>query len=98
MNEKTLQTKFLKWLKEKKIYYIKTMVVSKAGCPDVIALISGQFVAFEIKGTGGKLSALQVYNADKIKMSGGAWFEVNPKNIKLVKMLVLKKIQTGTFD
>jgi hypothetical protein len=31
-------------------------------------------------------------------MSGGAWFEVNPKNIELVKMLVLKKIQAGTFD
>jgi hypothetical protein len=92
MNEKTLQSKFIKWLKDNKVYYIKTVVASKDGTHDIVACVNGWFVTFECKGTGGKLSALQIYTADKIKKSGGTWYEVNPTNIELVKMLVWGKV------
>lgn len=42
-----------------------------AGLPDIIGCYNGRFVAFEVKRTGGKLTALQAAFLDKIRTAGG---------------------------
>ena len=80
-SEKYIQTKFIKFLNDNRIYNFKTIICSKSGIPDCVACINGAFVAFEFKGSDGKLSALQVYNKSKIEVCGGKFYEVNPSNI-----------------
>ena len=72
MRESQVQRRFLEKLDDLGIYYVRVIMASKAGCPDVIACFpGGKFVGLEFKGSGGKLSPLQKYNFEKIIKSGG---------------------------
>lgn len=75
MNEKSLENKIKKHLKDNKHYYIKThgSLFGKAGVPDIIACINSKFVGIELKNPNGKgkISKLQIYNLDAIFNSGG---------------------------
>lgn len=51
--ENKLQSKIIKYLKEKECYVIKTRsgVGTPDGCPDIIALCGGLWIAIEVKGS-----------------------------------------------
>lgn len=53
MTESQLQTKIIKYLKSKECYVIKTKpgVGTPVGCPDIIALCGGLWLALEVKGS-----------------------------------------------
>lgn len=75
MNEKSLENKIKKHLKDNNHYFIKTHghMFGKVGIPDLIACINGKFTGIELKNPNGKgkLSELQIYNLDSILNSGG---------------------------
>ena len=68
-------------IKRKIRKYLSTIPCSKffpynpfygeAGIPDIIGLIQGKFVAFEVKREGGKLTALQKQKIKEIHEAGG---------------------------
>ena len=53
MTERQLQTKIINYLKGKGCYVIKTKpgVGTPVGCPDIIALCGGLWLALEVKGS-----------------------------------------------
>jgi hypothetical protein len=69
MAEKQLQSKLIAWLKSKGCYVIKTQpgLGVPVGCPDVIALYEGAWMAFECKqAANSKLQPLQKETLDKL--------------------------------
>ena len=60
MKEQQIQTKIIKFLESKDFLVVKTMVVSKAGVPDLLCCSpNGRFWAIEVKTPQGKASKLQ---------------------------------------
>ena len=49
----------------------KVMAANKRGVPDILAVISGRFVAIEVKRPGGKPSRLQLMQIKRIQAAGG---------------------------
>lgn len=49
----------------------KVMAANKRGVPDILAVISGRFVAIEVKAPGGKPSKLQLAQLRRIEAAGG---------------------------
>jgi Holliday junction resolvase len=47
------------------------MAANKRGVPDILAVISGRFVAIEVKAKGGKASKLQLAQLRRIEAAGG---------------------------
>lgn len=47
------------------------MASNKRGTPDILAVISGRFVAIEVKRPGGKPSKLQLVQLKRIEAAGG---------------------------
>lgn len=68
MSEANLQSKVVKFLKGKGCYVIKTRagVGTPDGCPDIIALLEGCWIAIEIKGS--KTSKYQPLQKETIKL------------------------------
>ena len=64
--------------------------INAHGIPDLILCLKGKFVAIELKNEDGKLSALQLYNIEKIKQSGGQAFILRPSEFEKFKEEVLK--------
>ena len=93
MTEKKMQQAVINFLMSHGIYYLKTIVCSRAGVPDIIACVNGWLLALEIKGTGGKESELQKYNGEKIRQSGGKYFVVTPENYISVTESILKEMK-----
>lgn len=93
MREADVQTKMTDFFNKHEIYYVRVTKASKAGVPDVLACVSGMFVALELKADKGKQSPLQKYNEEQVKKSRGRHYVVTPQNMKLVQdtLLSLKK-------
>ena len=74
--EKDLQSKVIKYLKSKKIYYLNLYgdSMSGKGKPDIIACINGKFVAFELKVGNNNMQADQIIHKKRIVKSGGLHF------------------------
>lgn len=73
MRESTVQSAIIKWLESQGAWVIKTINVSKRGCPDILACLDGRFIAIEVKAPG-KLSTvtpIQQYQMLKIIDAGG---------------------------
>lgn len=53
MKESQLQAEIIRFLKKKKCYVIKTSpgAGTPVGCPDIIALLEGCFIAIEVKAS-----------------------------------------------
>ena len=49
----------------------KVMAANKRGVPDILAVISGRFVAIEVKRPGNKPSKLQLAQLRRIQAAGG---------------------------
>ena len=81
--EKNLENKIKRWLKDHGCYYIKYWagaIYTKSGVPDIIACVNGYFVAIEVKSNRGKVSKLQEYTLRTIRRSKGYSVVVFPKN------------------
>lgn len=78
-NEKVLQNKAIKYLKERSIYYIKVHNngYMRKGIPDLIICYGGQFIAVELKSLQGKVSSSQAIELDAIVRSNGQAYVIN---------------------
>lgn len=74
--EKRLQDKAIRYLKDRGIYHLNLYGDgwSGKGKPDIIACISGKFVAFELKVGANDMQADQVIHKRRIERSGGLHF------------------------
>lgn len=76
MLEKNLQSKCIKYLKDKKIYYVNKYGDGRTGkgTPDLLVCLNGRFVAFELKVGKNGLQDDQVIRKKQIEKSGGLVF------------------------
>lgn len=80
--ESRLQTKIISYLKANGYYVIKTSAIAGVGvgCPDIIALKNGFYVALEVKASkNASKQPLQQFTIDLLGKDGYAWF-VWPEN------------------
>lgn len=91
MKETVVAQKFKKLLmnrlKEKKIPYFYYKIPDTAGLGgmrpfDAFLLITGKFIAIEFKVKSKKPTPIQLYNLNRVKISGGAYLIINEKNYK----------------
>jgi len=71
MKEQQIQTQIIKYLKNIGGYYIKTVLATRKGTPDIIGCYKGKFIAIEVKMPGCKATRLQQYELDMIVKAGG---------------------------
>lgn len=70
--EQKIQTDILEWLNaHPKVWGINTVVVSRNGCPDIIACIEGRFCGIEVKRPGEKATPIQLEQIRMIRRAGG---------------------------
>ncbi|MBR5823770.1 MAG: VRR-NUC domain-containing protein [Paludibacteraceae bacterium] len=93
--EKTFENKIKQFLKEKGCWHVKFFAngYTKVGVPDILACVNGQFVAIEVKAPNGKPSALQLYNIEEIKKSGGTAMVLYPKDFDSFKEIIIGLLQ-----
>ena len=70
ITEKELQTKIIADLNKRGWIVIKTIVLSKAGFPDVFAFKKGRTIFFEVKAKNGVKSKLQQYRIEQLQAEG----------------------------
>ena len=92
--EAKLQSEVLKFLKGLDVYAIKVISGNKAGVPDILSCIDGNFVGIEVKSDKGIQSKLQKYNQQKIEMEGGRYFLLSPKT----KSIVFQELRRLSFS
>lgn len=88
MKEQVLQRSIIQYLESQGAWVIKTIATSKRGCPDLVAVIAGRFVAIEVKAPG-KLSTvtpIQNHQLKRIVSAGGVAIAVD--NLQDVKNCV----------
>lgn len=81
MSEKQLQAKILRWLRSQGAYAIKTQpgAGTPTGCPDIIALYEGAWVAIEVKASpSSKFQPLQKETLDKLSEWSPFVYTVDP--------------------
>jgi len=88
MRERILTNKILKYLKTKGIFFkYHGGFGGNAGIPDIIGVMNGRFIAFEIKAKqSSPVSKLQEYNIKKIRENGGEAYIV--WDFKMLKQLI----------
>lgn len=76
--ERVLQNKVLRFLESlEDCYVFKVVQANRAGVPDVIACLNGQFFAFELKrGYKEKTTKIQNFHLAKIEKAGGKAFVI----------------------
>lgn len=89
MRESNLQTKVMRYLHSKGLYARKIHDTYLSGFPDVICVIMGKAVFFELKSDKGKLSKIQEVEMEKIEKAGGLFFVI--RSMQELK-LALEKI------
>ena len=70
ITEKELQTKIIADLNKRGWIVVKTIVLSKAGFPDVFAFKKGRTIFFEVKAKNGVRSKLQQYRIEQLQAEG----------------------------
>ena len=80
--EKKVKEKVVSILKSEGVYYFfpATHGYGRSGVPDVIACVNGHFFAIECKANGGKPTALQIREIERIHACGGAAIVVDETN------------------
>ena len=74
MSEQKIQTTIVKWLESHGWLTVKTIVMSKAGFPDIIAMKDGRNVWIEVKAKNGVVSKLQEIRIKQLIASGATAF------------------------
>jgi len=83
--EAKVKNKIKKVLKEKGIYYAMpaTGGYGMSGVPDFLVCYKGKFYGIECKANGGKPTALQMDNLDRIEASGGYALVIDDTNVDM---------------
>jgi len=53
----------------------------RSGIPDIICCANGKFLAIECKAQGGRLTALQRRELDRIELAGGVCYVIYGENV-----------------
>lgn len=96
--EKQFENKIKTYLDELGAWHVKFFAnaFTKAGIPDILCCLHGEFIAIEVKAANGKPSELQLYNLRKIHEAGGIALLVYPKDWERLKNM-LKQFAMGDF-
>lgn len=88
--EKQFENRIKSWLDSKEIWYVKYFANrnTKVGIPDILACVSGHFVAIEVKASNGKPSSLQLMNRKKIRDANGIAVILYPDQFEKFKMFI----------
>jgi len=90
--ESRIKTKVTKYLRAERIWYFFPAAngFGRAGIPDIIAIVRGQFIGIECKADCTKKpTKLQQQCGQQIKQAGGEWFLVcDDKTLEEVKHYV----------
>lgn len=97
--EKIFENKIKRLIQDLGGWHVKYFAnrMTKKGIPDILACISGYFVAIEVKAQNGKPTDLQMYHAIQIRKSGGFSFVVYPSGFEQLKVF-LTGLKNGYFD
>ena len=76
-----------KILDEYNVYYFKpaTGGYGRSGVPDIVGCFNGKFIAIECKAQGGKATALQLREIDRILNCGGVALLINETNLDTLR-------------
>ena len=66
MKARDVQAKIAKYCAQNRIYYNKTISMSKSGFPDIIVVRDSVSFYFEVKVGDDKLTALQMHTIDQL--------------------------------
>ena len=90
MKEKQFETQVKDFLKSKGCWVLKTWSngVQRQGVPDLLVCFDGFFLGVELKNETGKPSALQLWNIDEIRKSGGVALVLYPDQFEDFKKLI----------
>lgn len=87
--EKKVKTKVEAILKDEQVYYFfpATGGYGRSGVPDIVACVNGWFLGIECKANGGKPTALQVRELERIRMANGVAVVVDETNLDMLRPL-----------
>lgn len=90
--EKKVKTKVEAVLKAEGVYYFfpATHGFGRSGVPDIVACVEGHFVGIECKANGGKPTALQVRELERIRACNGVAVVVDETNLDMLLPLIRK--------
>lgn len=88
--ERKVKAKIESILKSEDVYYFfpATHGYGRAGVPDIIACVNGQFLAIECKAGNNKPTELQVREIERIRNRGGQALVANEENWEMVRDIV----------
>lgn len=91
--EKRVKVKVCHKLKEMGAYYFyaSTGGYGNSGVPDIIACLSGKFIAIECKANGNTPTKLQSKNLVEIHQCGGIAIVVDEHNVDMLEFLITGK-------
>ena len=95
--EKRVKDKVVAILKQEGAYYFfpATHGFGRSGVPDIIACVSGLFLAVECKAGKNKPTTLQVREIERIRKADGVAVVVNEENWDMLPELI-RKMKRGT--
>lgn len=98
-SEKRFENKIKKFLKDRGHWYVKFFANSytRAGVPDLLACVNGQFVGIEIKAQNGKPSELQIHAVEEIRKADGYAFIIYPSAWEAFKNFILS-LEVGQVE
>ena len=99
--EKILDNKVLDFLKSIGAWRLKYWAGSaytKSGVPDILACVSGSFVAVEDKAKTGKPTLLQLKNLEWIRDAGGYGILLYPDDFDNFKRFINEISETNDFS
>jgi len=91
MSEKKIQTEIIKRLKKKGAKYIKIVVATTDGEPDLIVCYKGRYFGLEVKGSKGRASGVQISKIKDIRKAGGVAFVIRDPDL-LDELLEVKRV------
>lgn len=92
MRESLLQTKVMRYLHSRGVYARKIHDTYLSGFPDIICVVVGKAVFFELKSDKGKLSKIQEVEKEKIQRSCGLFFVIRTMDeLKIALEIALEK-------
>ena len=94
--EKLVKAKVVKVLEAEDVYYLfpATHGYGRSGVPDIVACVNGHFVGIECKANGGKPTALQVRELERIRRRNGVAVVVDETNLDMLLPLI-RKLKTS---
>ena len=99
--EKNFENKVKKYLKEQGAWFIKYWggaAFTKAGIPDLLVCLNGNFLGVELKAEHGRPSAIQLHTLKEIDEAGGLAILLYPKDFERFKELVQTINDLGFTD